>query len=105
MNENAVSLIAAIAASLSAHATAVGQTQQLPPPSSAGSADVLIDGKPAQRAGDQHGETAAPPEGSPDVLINGNPAMTGGGCPAGSVPITSPNVFINGKPAVIGCSK
>jgi uncharacterized Zn-binding protein involved in type VI secretion len=73
-----------------------------------GSPDTIINGRPAQRAGDQaqSGGEAKPaaPETSPNVLINGKPAVTGGNCPGG-VPITSPNVFINGKPAVIGCSK
>jgi hypothetical protein len=73
-----------------------------------GSPDTIINGRPAQRAGDQvqSGGEAKPgaPETSPNVLINGEPAVTGGNCPDG-VPITSPNVFINGKPTVIGCSK
>lgn len=72
--------------------------------SAPGSADVLVNGKPAQRAGDQT-TGGRGTEGSSNVMINGKPAVTGGSCPADSVPVTSPNVFINGKPAVIGCSK
>lgn len=110
MSLSMISPFAALAIALLAGSdAAMAQTQDaqppVPPSSATGSTDVLIDGKPAPRAGDLPGDGAAAPQGSPDVLINGKPAMTGGGCPPGSVPITSPNVFINGKPAVTGCSK
>jgi uncharacterized Zn-binding protein involved in type VI secretion len=103
----AVLLAAGIIFPITSQGASLAQTEPatpVPPAAATGSADVLIDGKPAQRAGDPSGAAEAP-QGSPDVLINGKPAMTGGGCPPGSVPITSPNVFINGKPAVTGCSK
>jgi uncharacterized Zn-binding protein involved in type VI secretion len=95
---------AAIALPSAAALTQTPETAATP----SGSPDTIINGRPAQRAGDQaqSGGEARPaaPETSPNVLINGKPAVTGGNCPGG-VPITSPNVFINGKPAVIGCSK
>jgi uncharacterized Zn-binding protein involved in type VI secretion len=101
-------LAVAFAAMALPSAAALAQTPDTAAAPSAGSPDTLINGRPAQRAGDQAqtGGEAKPaaPETSPNVLINGKPAVTGGNCPGG-VPITSPNVFINGKPAVIGCSK
>jgi uncharacterized Zn-binding protein involved in type VI secretion len=100
-------LAVAFAALALPSAAALAQTPDTPATPS-GSPDTIINGRPAQRAGDQaqSGGEAKPaaPETSPNVLINGKPAVTGGNCPGG-VPITSPNVFINGKPAVIGCSK
>jgi uncharacterized Zn-binding protein involved in type VI secretion len=103
----AVLLAAGIVFPVTFQGTSLAQTTEPATPATSaatsGSADVLINGKPAQRAGDAPGEAEAR-DGSPDVLINGKPAMTGG-CPPGSLPTTSPNVFINGKPAVTGCSK
>lgn len=64
-----------------------------------GSESVFINGKPAQRLGDQPaGALPGQPgavETSPNVFINGKPAVV---C-ANGVKSGSPNVFINGKPA------
>lgn len=75
-------------------AFAPGQAAEPAPGGSAGSPDVLINGKPAQRAGDQVNPNGPPPETSSNVFINGKPAVIGN-CPNGH----SDSVFINGKPA------
>ncbi len=59
-------------------------------------------------AGTAHAAEPATPAtsgGSPDVIVNGKPAERAGDRPAatGMPAETSPNVFINGKPASIGC--
>jgi hypothetical protein len=63
------------------------------PGGSAGSPDVLVNGKPAQRAGDRVDPNGLPPETSSNVFINGKPAAIGN-CPNGH----SDSVFVNGKP-------
>jgi hypothetical protein len=63
------------------------------PGGSAGSPDVLIEGKPAQRAGDQVTPNGLPPETSSNVFVNGKPVAIGN-CPNGH----SNSVFVNGKP-------
>jgi uncharacterized Zn-binding protein involved in type VI secretion len=66
-----------------------------------GSESVLIDGKAAQRLGDQAGAPGNMSGGaSPNVMINGKPAAVNGKCPNGAPPVPSPNVFFNGKPAM-----
>ena len=78
--------------------TPVPATEDKPgTPATSGSESVLVNGKPAKRAGDIPGAV-----GSPDVLINGQSAIVG--CKEGT-PILSPNVFINGKPKVLGCTE
>ena len=74
------------------------------PANSAGSATTIINGKPAERAGDRVGADGRPAETSSNVFIDGKPAAIGGTCPDGTSS-ASPNVFINGKPASIGCRK
>jgi len=71
---------------------------------STGSATTIINGKPAERAGDRVGADGMPAETSSNVFIDGKPAAIGGTCPDGTSS-ASPNVFINGKPASIGCRK
>ena len=67
-----------------------------------GSPDVIINGRPAQRLGDQNGaENGAPGDASSNVFINGKPAAIGGKCPDGTPPTPSPNVFVDGKPALL----
>jgi hypothetical protein len=63
------------------------------PGGSAGSPDVLVEGKPAQRAGDQVNPNGLPPETSSNVFVNGKPVAIGN-CPNGH----SDSVFVNGKP-------
>lgn len=72
-------------------AFAPGQAAE--PGGSAGSPDVLVEGKPAQRAGDKVNPNGLPPETSSNVFINGKPAAIGN-CPNGH----SDSVFVNGKP-------
>jgi uncharacterized Zn-binding protein involved in type VI secretion len=85
---------------VAAQAPAGNEAPATPPAAPAtGSSSVLIDGKPAQRLGDDP-TTAAPGqpgavEASPNVFIEGKPAVY---CVNG-VKSGSPNVFINGKPA------
>jgi len=75
-----------------------------------GSNDVMVNGKPAARAGDTTSDGAIV-EGSNNVFINGNPAaVTGGRTNCGGVVVGGgSNVFINGKPmaragdAAAGC--
>lgn len=66
-----------------------------------GSADTMIGGKPAARAGDGTATGTPVVEGSHDVFINGRPAAVAGGrngC--GGVALGgSASVFINGRPA------
>jgi uncharacterized Zn-binding protein involved in type VI secretion len=97
----AILLCAAAAITLmsSGHA---GAGEVGPPGAAAGSESVLINGRPAQRLGDQAGgEDGAPGDASSNVLINGKPAAVGGRCPNGAAPTPSPNVFINGKAALL----
>jgi uncharacterized Zn-binding protein involved in type VI secretion len=71
-----------------------------------GSGDVMVEGKPAARAGDGAGCAGAITEGSPDVFINGKPAAVQGGktgC-GGKVASGATSVFVNGKPFVIAGS-
>ncbi len=72
-----------------------------PATATTGSATTMINGKPAQRAGDQTGDGAVAVELSSNVFIDGKPAAIGGGCANGAGGGSS-NVFINGKPAAIG---
>jgi uncharacterized Zn-binding protein involved in type VI secretion len=80
---------------------------QTPGAVTGGSADTLVNGKPAARVGD--GTTNGGPvvEGSPNVFINGKPAAIAGGrngC-GGVVVGGSSNVFINGKPVATAGSQ
>lgn len=71
------------------------------PEASTGSSNVLVNGRPALRAGDAPAtESGAPGDASPSVFINGKPAAVGGQCPNGQPPTASPDVFVNGKPAL-----
>ena len=74
-------------------AFAPGQAAEPAPGGAAGSPDVLVNGKPAQRAGDKVNPNGLPPETSSNVFINGKPAAIGN-CPNGH----SESVFVNGKP-------
>lgn len=66
-----------------------------------GSTSVMINGKPAQRLGDQAGAPGdTPGDASSNVMINGKPAAVNGKCPDGAIPTPSPNVFVEGKPAM-----
>jgi uncharacterized Zn-binding protein involved in type VI secretion len=91
-----------LAAATLALASAAHATEPATPAASGGSPDVIVNGKPAERAGDRVGANGAPAESSPNVFINGKPAAIGGACPDGTSS-ASPNVFINGKPTSIGC--
>lgn len=66
-----------------------------------GSATTAIDGKPAQRVGDQTGGGGTVTTGSPDVMIDGKPAATVDKACVNGVQVGSKTVFINGKPAAI----
>ncbi|HCW91474.1 MAG TPA: type VI secretion system PAAR protein, partial [Marinobacter sp.] len=80
-----------------------------PTPVISGSPDVMVDGKPAARVGDQlamHSKPFHPPhprtiaEGSSTVMINGVPAaITGGKVSCGGVTIGSGSVVIGDSPA------
>lgn len=75
----------------------------LTPPAFAqtGSATTTIDGKAAQRVGDQTGNGGTVTTGSPDVMIDGKPAATVDKACVNGVQVGSKTVFINGKPAAI----
>lgn len=66
----------------------------------AGSADVVVEGRSAARAGDAAGSSGAVTAGSPNVFINGRPAATVGDGTAcgGSVLGGARGVFVNGRP-------
>lgn len=78
-------------------ATPAIATDTTAPSGSTGSGSVLIEGKPARRAGDIPGAII-----SPDVMINGQPVIIG--CSEGT-PVLSKSVFVNGKPKILGCEK
>lgn len=93
-------VLAAVAAVMGLPVRAQTPSGDAPPPAAAsGSESVLINGKPALRAGDSGADGRIVVEGSPNVFINGKPAAIvggGSGCGGGA---GSSNVFINGKPA------
>ncbi len=99
---------AAISAGLLFLTLAVASAGHAAEPASAatsgGSVTTIVNGKPAERAGDRVDGSGVPAETSPNVFIDGKPAAIGGTCPDGTSS-ASPNVFINGKPASIGCRK
>jgi uncharacterized Zn-binding protein involved in type VI secretion len=68
------------------------ENQAKTPPSTAGSASVIVEGKPAMRAGDATNPGAV--EIVPDVFIEGKPAVV---CKNGTKS-GSASVFIHGKP-------
>ena len=102
-----LALTAAVLASVPL--AALAEDTPNPCPSStvtSGSGDVMVEGKPAARAGDTAGCAATIAEGSPDVFINGKPAAVQGaktGC-GGKVASGATSVFVNGKPFVIAGS-
>jgi uncharacterized Zn-binding protein involved in type VI secretion len=72
-----------------------------------GSDSVMVEGKPAARAGDTAGCAGTITEGSPDVIIDGKPAAVQGGktgC-GGTMTSGATGVFVNGKPFIIAGSK
>jgi len=95
-------ILAGFAAAALAFA-AIGHAAE-PGATSGGSATTIVNGKPAERAGDRVDPNGLPAESSSNVFIDGKPAAIGGTCPDGTSS-ASPNVFINGKPASIGCRK
>lgn len=88
----------AFAVCLSSNAAMVQAEQDKPEaPTATGSESVIVNGKPAKRAGDIPGAIF-----SPDVFVNGQPVIVG--CSEGT-PVLSPNVFVNGKPKILDCAK
>jgi uncharacterized Zn-binding protein involved in type VI secretion len=84
---------------------AAAQTSPQPPAQApgvvtGGSNDVLVNGKPAARVGDNTSNGGPVVEGSTNVFINGKPAAVVGGRTGcnGVVVGGSSNVFVNGKP-------
>ena len=102
-----LALGAAALASLSLAAPAEDTANPCPSGSVAsGSGDVMVEGRPAARAGDAAGCAGTIAEGSPDVFINGKPAAVQGaktGC-GGKVASGATGVFVNGKPFIIAGS-
>lgn len=87
----ALLLCSAVAGNALAQETAPGTSV------TTGSESVLVDGKPAKRAGDIPGAIL-----SPNVIINGQPVVIG--CSEGT-PVFSPDVMINGQPKIVDCQK
>ena len=78
-------------------APALATDDQTGAPATTGSESVIVNGKPAKRAGDIPGAIF-----SPDVFVNGQPVIVG--CSQGT-PVLSPNVFVNGKPKILDCAQ
>ena len=78
-------------------APALATEDQTGTPTATGSESVIVNGKPAKRAGDIPGAIF-----SPDVFVNGQPVIVG--CSEGT-PVLSPNVFVNGKPKILDCAQ